>query len=272
MLKRRLTEPFGKAGLIVACLALVAALGGTALAGKHLFTKAQEKQIAKIAKKYAGKPGAAGANGATGPQGNPGAPGKDGAAGANGNDGKNVELGVAASGPGEECEEGGVTVQLEGSPSSTKKYVCNGAEGPPGPQGSLQPGVTETGIVSGTGPAGLKGLPLTISFPIPLASAIPASNTVFVSSENVEHSKLEPSDPEYEPLPTGCSGDAEEPGAQSGFLCVFEANAGGNITSITFLQPAEKIENAGTSKLGTLASVSTTNEGPTVFLTWAVTG
>jgi hypothetical protein len=82
--KRR--EPFGKAGLTVAVIALVMALVGGAYAAGGL-TKSQEKQVTKIAKKYAGKPGAPGATGPAGPAGSAGAAGKNGTNGTNGKDG-----------------------------------------------------------------------------------------------------------------------------------------------------------------------------------------
>jgi hypothetical protein len=81
-MKRRLKEPFGKAGLTVAICALVLAMVGGAYAAGGL-TKSQEKQVTKIAKKYAGKPGA------TGPQGAPGAAGTNGTNGKNGTNGTN---------------------------------------------------------------------------------------------------------------------------------------------------------------------------------------
>jgi hypothetical protein len=86
MLQHRLKEPFGKAGLTVAILALVFALVGGAYAAGGL-TKSQEKQVTKIAKKYAGKPGATGPAGPAGSNGTNGTNGKDGAPGAKGEQG-----------------------------------------------------------------------------------------------------------------------------------------------------------------------------------------
>src|SRR6478672_11177626 len=81
---KRLTEPFGKAGLIVAIVALIAALAGGAYAASGGLTGKQKKEVTKIAKKYAGKPGANGANGAQGAKGDPGAPGAPGEPGPEG--------------------------------------------------------------------------------------------------------------------------------------------------------------------------------------------
>lgn len=87
LMYRRFHERFGTAGVVIAVIALIVALGGTALA-KGLFTKAQEKKIAAIAKKFAGKPGATGPQGPQGPQGSPGATGAKGDKGDTGLPGK----------------------------------------------------------------------------------------------------------------------------------------------------------------------------------------
>jgi hypothetical protein len=92
---KHLTEPFGKAGLIVAIVALVLALVGGAYA-KGLFTKAQEKKIAQIAKKYAGVAGPVGPQGAAGIQGTSGSPGKEGHAGQAGSPGLDGEDGACS--------------------------------------------------------------------------------------------------------------------------------------------------------------------------------
>ncbi len=90
-------EPFGTAGLIIACVALVAALGGTAFAAAKL-NSTQKKEVEKIAKKYAGKPGApgaagtAGTNGTNGKDGAPGAQGIQGVAGTDGTNGSNASF------------------------------------------------------------------------------------------------------------------------------------------------------------------------------------
>lgn len=100
---RAIREPFGTAGLLVACIALVAALGGTAFAAAKL-NSTQKKEVEKIAKKFAGKPGPAGANGTNGTvgangkdggQGEKGAQGTPGVAGTNGTNGKTVLSGAA---------------------------------------------------------------------------------------------------------------------------------------------------------------------------------
>jgi hypothetical protein len=81
-------EPFGKAGLILACCAIVLATTGAAFAAGRL-TGPEKKEVgqiaAKTAKQYAGKPGKqgpAGKTGATGPAGPTGAAGPAGSAAA----------------------------------------------------------------------------------------------------------------------------------------------------------------------------------------------
>jgi hypothetical protein len=82
---RALREPFGKAGLIVACCALVLACTGAAFAAGRL-TGPQKKEVgkiaAKVAKKDAGKQGPAGKTGPAGPAGPAGAAGPAGSAAA----------------------------------------------------------------------------------------------------------------------------------------------------------------------------------------------
>jgi hypothetical protein len=153
-------DRWGKAGLIIAVVALVAALGGTALAAKSAFTKTQEKKIAQIAKKYAGEKGR---DGAQGPQGLPGANGTNGGMGdrgengTNGQNGKSVLIGSSAPGCG---IPGGYTIEVAGE-SSTKKNVCNGAKGEEGEKGEKgdqgEAGPTTDVLLSGHTIRGLWG-------------------------------------------------------------------------------------------------------------------
>jgi Collagen triple helix repeat (20 copies) len=90
----RIHAKLGTAGFIVAMIALVIALAGTAFAAAGLSSK-QKKEVKRIAKQVA-KPGPQGPQGPMGPQGGKGdagpkgdigAPGRDGADGRNGEDG-----------------------------------------------------------------------------------------------------------------------------------------------------------------------------------------
>src|SRR4051794_22426737 len=197
---RRLKEPFGKAGLTVAILALVLAMAGGAWAAAGLTGK-QKKEVTKIAKKYAGSPGAPGPQGLTGA---PGAAGKDGANGANGangtngSNGKSVEVLAGAAGCG---TPGGSTVQVEGEPG-TAEEICNGEDGKTGFTETLPAGKTETGSLSFlSGAAGTLGV-ISLPFNIPLSQ--PPTATVYNA-----------------PSTTNCPGTLTEPKAAPGILCVY---------------------------------------------------
>lgn len=105
---QRIQKRLGSAGLVVAILALIMALAGTAIAAKGVFTKKQEKRIIKIAKQYAGKngaPGAAGPQGPAGPaglKGDTGAPGPEGPEGPEGPQGEPGETGFTKVLPSQE--------------------------------------------------------------------------------------------------------------------------------------------------------------------------
>lgn len=239
-MKRRLKEPFGKAGLTVAVVAIVMALVGGAYAAGGL-TKSQEKQVTKIAKKYAGKPGAPGppgTNGTNGANGSPGVPGKNGesvtlaAAGSCAEGGTKVTIGaeskeicngakgtngtsvtnnpITANQTNAHCKEGGTEFKVG---AGTPTYACTGEPWTAG--GTLPTGQTLKGVWSliGVAPKGFEEeggsveeatLVASVSFGIPL-SATPTVNYIPVGGN----------------LPSGCSGTAANPHAASGNLCVF---------------------------------------------------
>jgi hypothetical protein len=256
-------EPFGKAGLIVACLALIAALGGTALAAAKL-NGTQKKEVEKIAKKFAGKPGAAGATGPAGaagpvgPAGGAGAAGSPGAAGANG---KGVVLSALSAGQ-EGCVAGGTKVEVEATPAS-KKAVCNGKPG------AIQPGETLPSEATETGSWLLTGKPVpfegdefvsdAISFNIPLASA-PTAVAVIAPGETP---------------PAGCLGTVAKPEAEPGHLCLFTHVVEGIEGSPVVLSPAEGfnagagIEKAGPQG-GIVVALVRATESALAYGTWAV--
>jgi hypothetical protein len=190
---RRLKEPFGKAGLTVAILALVLAMVGGAYAAGGGLNGKQKKEVTKIAKKYAGKPGPAGA------------PGPAGSAGATGPAG--------AVGPAGAAGKAGAT----------------GTEGPEGPEGSpwtaggvLPEGQTEKGVWAVAGKASEKeeASAAPISFTIPLEVG-PTPH--FIGEEAGEGE----ANFNAETFPAGCKGTAENPAnvanpiAQPGNLCVY---------------------------------------------------
>jgi len=242
----KLHDRFGTAGLIVAVVALVAAITGTALAAGGL-TAQQEKQVKKIAKKYAGKPGKegkqgpAGQTGAAGPTGSPGAAGKDGGAGAPGPTGPTSTV-KGPTGP----------TGLTGLTGPTG--VCGG------PPCVLPSGVTETGAWDI--PEDAEGHTV-ISFPIPLSATIPGGNIIFVNKA--------------EAAPAGCTGgSAESPKADKGFLCIYVAegtydeNEGVGKQNPGATSPGHQ-EVGKTGLLFFLFEPKGTSSSHSLFGTWAVT-
>lgn len=128
---RAIREPFGTAGVIIACVALVAALSGSALAAQGALTGKQKKEVEKIAKKYAGKSGPAGPAGLPGGKGDVGAVGSNGTNGGNGSDGVSATV-EAFTGKKGSCTAGGATVKG----ASSEADVCNGKNGQAGTNGS----------------------------------------------------------------------------------------------------------------------------------------
>jgi len=280
----RLHNRLGTAGLVVAVVALVAALAGTAFAATKL-NGTQKKEVEKIAKKFAGKNGTNGAPGANGKDGTNGAAGTPGTPGAAG---KSVVL--TAEPPGLNCEEGGTKVEVEGSAAS-KKYVCNGEEGEEGPEGSpwtaggtLPSGKTETGVwtVGYTEEAHLpsSALLVPLSFNVPLATnleavgcepapanPVPATCHVhFINDEGKE--VIEPETDER--TSTVCTGNAENPTAPIGQLCVYAGfqekffSWNGEIT-----RPGGGVGGAG--KTGAVVGIGFSEAGAQGYGTWAVT-
>jgi len=240
---RRFHDRFGTAGVVLGVIALILALGGTALAAKGALTGKQKKEVEKIAKKYAGKPGAPGANGKDGTN---GTNGKDGTNGTNGADGKSVAVTPIEEGD-EECEErGGALVEQEGAASGTE--VCNGAEGEQGiegepwtPESELPSGATETGTwTSGfikdttAYPGFFKDLQMPISFPIKLSEEDAANVDARVILPNGEEYSAEAEVPQ-----TQCDGNAGAPSADPGNLCIYVG--GGTVNAPSFPEADRKV-------------------------------
>ena len=231
---RRIREPFGKAGLIVAIVALVAALGGGAFAASGLTGK-QKKEVRKIAMQLAGQDGAQGAAGQPGPAGQKGdtgaagTKGADGANGTNGIDGTNGKAGkngdsvtvIPLSSGDANCPSGGAKfTNLTGS-----AFACNGEGGGGGYPEQLPPGRTMTGFweVQGTlgitqdfgaGPWAVS----TISYPLPLATP-PVEKLLLADSPTEEEEDK-------------CPGSATSPEAAPGVLCLYPLGAGLTLKSV----------------------------------------
>ncbi len=199
---KRFREPFGKAGLTVAILALVFAMVGGAWAAAGLNSK-QKKEVKSIAKSFQG----------TGPA------GAAGPAGAKGDNGSNGAAGVKGD---------------KGDTGATGKQGTQGIQGKEGSPwtagGTLPSGQTETGtwnaLATGawyTGPVG------NISFALPLKAGAEKAAFVFTPTQlkNGEFGKEEGKpekgckvgDPEC--VDTGCRGGFTNPTAPKGVLCVY---------------------------------------------------
>jgi hypothetical protein len=269
---RALHEPFGKAGLTVAILALVLAMGGAAFAASGSLSGKQKKEVQKIAKRYA-KAGVAGGTGAAGPAGKNGA---RGAEGLSGSDGVGVTTAAASSA---ECPSGGIKV----SSASGKSKVCNGTTGF---TETLPSGKTETGVFS----TGLRRGEAEyiyyeeIAFPIPLAAPIEAGHALYVTTEEQEGGTA----------PAECPGSVEEPTAAPGNLCFYQGSTRvgseevedpplsgqmvtveGEFRFVTVVSPTEPPTGAGSSagKTGAIAGFGYEAVAGTTWLqgTWAVT-
>lgn len=210
----RIHNKLGTAGFVVAIVALIAALGGAAIAAAPKLNSTQKKEVKKIAQTEAkkivpavGPPGATGATGVAGPKGDTGATGQEGPEGEEGPpgaNGKNVVIGAPTPA---ECLEGGATVQVEGSPA-TKKAVCKGEPWTAG--GTLPPGETLTGIIGGgvNFTASEVKEPQQISFNLPLTAA-PTVNLI-QKNGTANPGSLE-----------NCPGNVNAPAADPGNLCVW---------------------------------------------------
>jgi len=207
-------DRLGTAGLIVAVVALVVALAGTAIAAAGL-NSTQKKEVKKIAQKFAGKPGATGATGpagAPGPKGDTGAAGKDGtngtpgAPGTPGAAGKSVITEEVLAGETDCNKLGGSKFHTQGSVTNT--FACNGETGF---TETLPIGKTETGslafLAGATGTLGIVALP----FNIPLSNAPEATI--------------------YNLPGTDCPGTIAEPKAAPGKLCIYVEGQIFNATS-----------------------------------------
>jgi hypothetical protein len=246
----KLKEPFGKAGLIVAVVALVAALAGGAYAanatdsGKRnkrgnagaaqakKYSKIFSKRFSKAFSKRFAVPGPAGPQGPKGDKGNNGSNGTNGTDGKNGSNGSNgTSVTVAGTPTAGECPAGGVKYHS----ASGNNSVCNGTfSTEPLPQNQTLKGAWGT---SGAGEGGAEaGISLVqISFPIPVTSALTAlwqfepSPGVLVGVELKDGEFGYYEGGEQAPYEAACPGNADEPEASPGFLCIYPGTKEGTV-------------------------------------------
>lgn len=219
-----------------------------------------------------GPQGPAGPQGPGGPQGGPGAQGPAGAAGAKGDKGDPGNPGAPGA-PGTSvtstplnagdanCPQGGSEFDADGDLT----YACNGADGSPWTAGGTLPsgerlsGVWSVGFtptVEGEdGPVAIARSP--ISFGIPLAASIPATNVHVV--------------PPATTGTAGCTGGTvAEPAADPGHLCVYVGEAQGTIPGQTRIFSGVSLLSEGASRSGAVVSVLGSTEAMQAVGTWAV--
>jgi hypothetical protein len=264
---------------IAATMALVFALTGGAFAatghsggsGFKVTASAAPATTAKTKTKTGprGPAGPKGATGATGPAGAIGSAGPTGAAGAKGENGATGTVGP--QGPegkaGKEGKEG-----EEGTPGA------KGETGSPWTAGGTLPsGSTETGAwgVDTSSPYTIT----TVSFPIPLASALDEHHVHFILSEGEEYVSPTKNNPTH----PACLGSSAKPEATPGNFCVYTAFMRPEVLAPAFptieaLVPPPPGANAsavGTATSGATLAFTLLESEPTglrrAYGTWAVT-
>ncbi len=300
---RSFKEPFGKAGLTVAILALVLAMVGGAYAASGALSGKQKKEVEKIAKKDAGKPGANGAAGTAGTNGTNGTNGKDGAAGTagtNGTNGKTVRHGTTnptnAIGTEGDFYINTTTDEIFGPKPTTAGAWGSGTElkGEPGvihpgetlPSEASETGTWSLGRIKGSSvPPGypFQGIAVPVSFPVPLPSELDAAHVHVIAPNGKE---VDEGTFEATVEPTDCGSGiepgvgVEHPEANPGHLCIYMQSVNPALPSTFFgNSTVRKPDNtaSGASVAGALLSLSVnqaaaeTSGYAEASGTWAVT-
>jgi hypothetical protein len=227
----RFHDRFGTAGVVIAVIALVAALGGTALAAGGLNAK-QKKEVKAIAKGFQG-------TGPAGPQGLPGASGTNGKAGAQGEKGATGEKGAKG-------DTG--TTGAQGPQGAKGDTGAAGPEGSPWTAGGTLPGgETETGLWATPPVTDAGGTAfVSASFTIPLATA---------PEESSFHLLAQGASPTAE-----CPGSFADPKAASGQFCAY-----------TGLDSHDSLLGGTLYKAGAVLTYSLEDHESFAFGSWAVT-
>jgi hypothetical protein len=269
-----LRNRFGIPG-VISVIALVFAMFGGAYAATNT---GKATSSAKAKKGPRGPKGPKGDTGPAGPAGSAGAKGDKGDPGSNGAAGKDgTSVNNTAEPKGANCKEGGTKLVGAGT-----TYACNGEKGKEGSPwtlgGTLPPGKTETGswafgvISEGAAPPGFGNYRLPISFTIPLAEDLTASQVHYINAEGkeVKESGLVEN-------PPNCTGSADDPIAAPGHLCVYTAviqfatAMSEHIQKTGTYQSEAGGEVTGASTAGAMLTLWFVQEGAQGLGTWAVT-
>jgi hypothetical protein len=240
---RAIREPFGTAGLIVACVALIAALAGGAYAAGGGLTGKQKKEVKKIAKQFAGKPGAPGSAGPAGPAGPKGDPGAKGDQGGKGDPGAPGAPGAKGdTGEAGMCSEEDPECKLASGATLTGIWSATPGEG----EKEKTPPEGETALANISLPVEVSPAPTTLygvsEFGITLGFELQNPGEGQFTFETPESSvsifgttpsggfpspeELQEAEDAYE---EACPGSFEEPEATSGFLCIYSSPTEGKV-------------------------------------------
>jgi hypothetical protein len=253
---------------ILAVLALVLAMsGGAYAASRYVITSTKQisPKVLTALKGARGKSGANGATGGTGPEGpaGPGGPagpagpaGPGGPTGTTGTAGESVKP-VAVPAGNHECPDGGSEFKV----GTKTTYACNGQTGF---TEFLPAQKTETGTWSVEVPKeffneGANAF-ASLSFSIPLETALPAAHTFFIAPGQAgkEHEEE-------------CPGTPAAPAAAEGDLCVYALL--GNLQFVAIRTAGPNGYEAGAGKSGAIVELALESEAEhgVALGTWAVT-
>jgi Collagen triple helix repeat (20 copies) len=272
-----LRNRFGIPGVIAVIALVFAMLGGAYAAsgdGGKATASAKAKRGPRGPKGPKGDTGPAGPAGPAGPKGDTGAAGAAGKDGTDGTNGTSATTATFAGAKGS-CTEGGIEVKS----ASPTVNVCNGKKGEKGETGfteALPSGKTLTGIWGVGGGLGFNEgsdraiVQVSLAFPVS-----PAPTVLYMSEGGTSEGgfkvppvgSLEVAEPEE--AENACPGDATEPKAIPGFLCIYALEEKGAHISLGDLSLDEKIGRASSD--GALWPLRVTEELGYARGSWAVT-